>query len=76
VARVQEDAGHPEDALRTCRDALYWAREAGEKRLEGAVLLRMADTLERLGDPAGARLQRAAARRLLPAGEVPDDGEV
>jgi len=76
VARVQEYAGHPEDALRTCRDALYWAREAGEKRLEGAVLLRMADTLERLGDPAGARLQRAAARRLLPAGEVPDDGEV
>jgi tetratricopeptide (TPR) repeat protein len=76
VARVQEYAGHPEEALRTCRDALYWAREAGEKRLEGAVLLRMADTLERLGDPAGARLQRAAARRLLPAEEVPDDREV
>jgi tetratricopeptide (TPR) repeat protein len=73
VARVQEYAGHPEEALRTCRDALYWAREAGEKRLEGAVLLRMADTLERLGDPAGARLQRAAARRLLPADEVPGD---
>lgn len=71
VARVQEYAGHPEDALRTCRDALYWARQAGERRLEGAVLLRMADTLDRLGDPAGARLQRAAARRLLPAAEIP-----
>ncbi|MFF3948678.1 NB-ARC domain-containing protein [Streptomyces sp. NPDC001902] len=75
VARVQEYAGHPEDALRTCRDALYWARQAGERRLEGAVLLRMADTLERLGDPAGARLQRAAARRLLPAEEIPQPEE-
>ncbi|MDX3074983.1 tetratricopeptide repeat protein [Streptomyces sp. MI02-7b] len=75
VARVQEYAGHPEDALRTCRDALYWARQAGERRLEGAVLLRMADTLDRLGDRAGARLQRAAARRLLPASEIPRSPE-
>ncbi|WP_431967848.1 NB-ARC domain-containing protein [Actinacidiphila sp. bgisy160] len=75
VARVQEYAGHPEDALRTCRDALYWARQAGERRLEGAVLLRMADTLDRLGDPAGARLQRAAARLLLPAEEIPQPEE-
>ncbi|MDJ0343178.1 tetratricopeptide repeat protein, partial [Streptomyces sp. PH10-H1] len=72
AARVQEYAGHPEDALRTCRDALYWARQAGDGRLEGAVLLRMADTLDRLGDPGGARLQRAAAKRLLSPGEVPD----
>lgn len=71
AARVQEYAGHPEDALRTCRDALYWARQAGDERLEGAVLLRMADTLDRLGDPGGARLQRAAAKRLLSPGEVP-----
>ncbi|WP_407646019.1 tetratricopeptide repeat protein [Actinacidiphila oryziradicis] len=69
VARVQEYAGHPEDSLRTCRDALYWARQAGERRLEGAVLLRMADTLDRLGDPAGARLQRAAADHLLQTDE-------
>ncbi|MFE0632395.1 NB-ARC domain-containing protein [Streptomyces sp. NPDC058864] len=75
VARVQEYAGHPEDALRTCRDALYWARQAKERRLEGAVLLRMADTLDRLGDSAGARLQRAAARRLLPAEEIPQPGQ-
>ncbi|HEY5836852.1 MAG TPA: tetratricopeptide repeat protein [Streptomyces sp.] len=71
AARVQEYAGHPEDALRTCRDALYWARQAGERRLEAAVLLRLADTLDRLGDPGGARLQRAAAERLFRPGEFP-----
>jgi hypothetical protein len=65
VAQVQEYAGRPEEALRTCRDALHWARQAGERRLEGAVLLRMAGTLERLDDPAGAGLQRAAAKELM-----------
>ncbi len=72
AARVQEYAGHPEDALRTCRDALYWARQAGERRLEAAVLLRLADTLDRLGDHGGARLQRTAARRLFRPGEFPE----
>ncbi|MEU6853398.1 tetratricopeptide repeat protein [Actinacidiphila alni] len=67
AARVQEYAGYPEDALRSCRDALYWARTAGERRLEGAILLRLADTLDRLGDPSGAAAQRAAANRLLTA---------
>ncbi|WP_405579877.1 ATP-binding protein [Streptomyces sp. NBC_01190] len=71
AARVQEYAGHSEDALRTCRDALHWARQAGERRLEAAVLLRLADALDRLGDPSGAALQRAAARRLLQPGEFP-----
>lgn len=71
AARVQEYAGHPEDSLRTCRDALHWARQAEDQRLEGAVLLRMADTLDRLGDPGGARLQRTAAKRLLSPGEIP-----
>jgi tetratricopeptide (TPR) repeat protein len=71
AARVQEYAGHPEDALRTCRDALYWARQAGERRLEAAVLLRLADTLDRLGDSSGARLQRTAAERLFRPGEFP-----
>jgi tetratricopeptide (TPR) repeat protein len=70
-ARVQEYAGHPEDALRTCRDALYWAREARERRLEAAVLLRLADALDRLGDSSGAGLQRAAAQRLFRPGEFP-----
>nr|WP_237554486.1 tetratricopeptide repeat protein [Streptomyces sp. SID4948] len=71
AARVQEYAGHPEDALRTCRDALYWARQAGEQRLEAAVLLRLADTLDRLGDSGGAALQRVAAQRLFRPGEFP-----
>ncbi|WP_435131572.1 tetratricopeptide repeat protein [Actinacidiphila sp. bgisy144] len=71
AARVQEYAGLPEDALRTCRDALYYARQVGERRLEAAVLLRLADALQHLGDTGGADLQRAAARRLLRAGERP-----
>jgi tetratricopeptide (TPR) repeat protein len=71
AARVQEYAGRPEDALRTCRDALYWARKAGERRLEGAVLLRLAEVLDRLGDTSGAALQRAAASRLFRPGESP-----
>ncbi|MBY8878532.1 tetratricopeptide repeat protein [Actinacidiphila acidipaludis] len=71
AARVQEYAGHPEDALRTCRDALYWARQAGERRLEAAVLLRLADALDRLGDSSGAGLQRSAAQRLFRPGEFP-----
>lgn len=65
VARVLEYAGHPEDSLRTCREALRWARHLDDVRLEAGVLLRMADTLDRLGDPAGARVQREQAERLL-----------
>jgi tetratricopeptide (TPR) repeat protein len=74
AARVQEYAGYPEDALRTCRDALYWARKAGERRLEAAILLRLADTLDRLGDPGGATIQRAAANGLLSAGPQAGSG--
>ncbi|NUT48466.1 MAG: hypothetical protein HOV94_14325, partial [Saccharothrix sp.] len=65
LARVWEYAGYPEECLRTCREALRWARYCEEPRLEASVLLRMADTLDRLGDPAGARVQRAEAERLL-----------
>jgi tetratricopeptide (TPR) repeat protein len=65
LSRVQEYAGKPEDALRTVREALQWARKAPDAELEGTVLLRMAETLERLGDAAGAGLQRAAAQGLL-----------
>ncbi|MDF3290450.1 tetratricopeptide repeat protein [Streptomyces silvisoli] len=68
AAGVQEVAGQPEESLRTYRDALHWARQAADAPVEGTVLLRMADTLERLGDPAGARLQRAAAEELLGRG--------
>lgn len=65
VARVQEYAGRPEEALRTCLEALDIARRAGDGRLEAALQLRIADTLDRLGDPAAAGLHRAVGERLL-----------
>ncbi|GAA2933159.1 tetratricopeptide repeat protein [Streptomyces enissocaesilis] len=65
VARVQEYAGRPEESLRTCREAVEWARRADDVRLHAALELRLADTLDRLGDPAAARLHRTAAERLL-----------
>src|SRR5690606_27089709 len=51
LARVQEYAGRPEDSLRTCREAVEGARRAQDTRLQAALHLRLADTLERLGDP-------------------------
>ncbi len=65
AAGVQQAAGHLEDALRIGHEALHWARQAADARVEGVILLRMADILDRLGDPAGARLQREAAAPLL-----------
>lgn len=65
AARVQEYAGRPEESLRTCEDAVEWARRAQDVRLQAALQLRLADTLDRLGDPAAARLHRSAAERLL-----------
>ena len=55
LARVQEYAGRPEESLRTCQEAVEWARRAEDDRLQAALQLRLADTLERLGDPAAAR---------------------
>lgn len=69
IARVQEYAGRPQEALRTCLEAVEQARQAGDVRLEAAVRLRLADTLERLGDPPAAGLHRGEAERLLAAGE-------
>ncbi|MFE0423460.1 tetratricopeptide repeat protein [Streptomyces sp. NPDC058953] len=69
AARVQEYAGRPEESLRTCREAVEWARQAGDVRLQAALRLRLADTLDRLGDPAAARLQRSGAERLLEAAD-------
>ncbi|MFE1924469.1 tetratricopeptide repeat protein [Streptomyces asoensis] len=71
LARVQEYAGRPEESLRTCQEAVEWARRAEDTRLQAAVQLRMADTLERLGDPAAAGLHRSAAERIL-GEEIPD----
>ncbi|MFJ5532264.1 tetratricopeptide repeat protein [Streptomyces sp. NPDC093261] len=65
LARVQEYAGRPEESLRTCHEAVEWARRAEDDRLLAALRLRLADTLERLGDPAAARLHRGAAERIL-----------
>ncbi|MFI9588005.1 tetratricopeptide repeat protein [Streptomyces sp. NPDC052236] len=65
AARVQEYAGRPEESLRTCHEAVDWARRAGDVRLQAALQLRLADTLDRLGDPAAARLHRTTAERLL-----------
>lgn len=65
AARVQEYAGRPEESLRTCTAALSLAAEARDGRLEAALQLRIADTLDRLGDPAAARLHRGLGERLL-----------
>ncbi|MFF9349824.1 tetratricopeptide repeat protein [Streptomyces sp. NPDC014734] len=65
AARVQEYAGRPRESLRTCQEAVDRAARAGDARLQAALELRLADTLERLGDPAAARLHRGLADRLL-----------
>ncbi|WP_326696773.1 tetratricopeptide repeat protein [Streptomyces sp. NBC_01754] len=65
AARVQEYAGRPQESLRTCREAVALARGAGDTRLHAALELRLADTLDRLGDPASAGLHRATGERLL-----------
>ncbi|MFC5154674.1 tetratricopeptide repeat protein [Streptomyces amakusaensis] len=67
AARVQEYAGRPQESLHTCHEAVEWARRAGDRRLQAALQLRLADTLERLGDPAAAGLHRTTAERLLEA---------
>nr|WP_245001717.1 tetratricopeptide repeat protein [Streptomyces alfalfae] len=67
MARVQEYAGRPEESLRTCQEAVELARHADDVRLQAALQLRLADTLERLGDPTAARLHRGAAERMLGA---------
>ncbi|MGW7170680.1 tetratricopeptide repeat protein [Streptomyces sp. NPDC054884] len=72
LARVQEYAGRPEESLRTCEEAAEWAGRAEDTRLQAALHLRLADTLERLGDPAAGRLHRGAAERILE--QEPSDG--
>jgi tetratricopeptide (TPR) repeat protein len=74
MARVQEYAGRPEESLRTCQEAVEWARQAKDVRLQAALQLRLADTLDRLGDPAAAKLHRGAAERML-GEELPIEGK-
>ncbi|MFE6484392.1 tetratricopeptide repeat protein [Streptomyces sp. NPDC057757] len=71
LARVQEYAGRPEESLRTCQEAAELARRADDVRLQAALQLRLADTLDRLGDPAAAKLHRVAAGRML-GDELPE----
>ncbi|MFB6439331.1 tetratricopeptide repeat protein [Streptomyces sp. NPDC056411] len=70
VARVHEGAGRPERALRICQEALDLARKAADGHLEAVLQLRIADTLDRLGDPAAAGLHRSVGEHLL--GDHPD----
>ncbi|WP_081239240.1 NB-ARC domain-containing protein [Streptomyces viridosporus] len=65
LARVQEYAGRPEESLRTCREAVEWATRAEDTRLQAALHLRLADSFERLGDPASAALHRGTAECML-----------
>ncbi|MFB8772561.1 tetratricopeptide repeat protein [Streptomyces broussonetiae] len=65
LARVQEYAGRPEESLHTCQEAVGWARRADDVRLQAALHLRIADTLDHLGDPTAAGLHRSAAERML-----------
>ncbi|MGY1434796.1 tetratricopeptide repeat protein [Streptomyces reniochalinae] len=65
VARVQECAGRPHEALRSGDQALAAARGAADGRLEAALELRAAGVCERAGHPGAARRHRAAAERLL-----------
>ncbi|WP_329342111.1 tetratricopeptide repeat protein [Streptomyces sp. NBC_01352] len=73
LARVQEYAGRLEESMETCLEAVEWARRAEDVRLQAALQLRLADTLEHLGDPAAASLHRGAAERLL--AEEPQEPE-
>lgn len=76
MARVQEYAGRPEECLRTCHEAAEWARAADDVRLQAALQVRLADTMERLGDPTAAGLHRAAAARMLGSEFIEVTGDV
>lgn len=67
AGRVQEYAGRAEESMRTCLEALRLAGQTRDRRLRGALLLRLADCAERLGRLADAEAHRAEAALLLPA---------
>ncbi|MER5476576.1 tetratricopeptide repeat protein [Streptomyces sp. NPDC002734] len=71
LAHAQEHAGRFEESLRTYREAITWTRRAEDGRLEAGLHLRLADVLERLGDPSAARLHRQSAERL-PSDDLSD----
>ncbi|MFJ5678770.1 tetratricopeptide repeat protein [Streptomyces sp. NPDC093097] len=63
AAGVHEGAGELDAALRSRLEALELARAATDAELEADLQLRIAETLDRLGDPAAARVHRAAGER-------------
>ncbi|MFI2428242.1 tetratricopeptide repeat protein [Streptomyces sp. NPDC018955] len=75
LARVQEYAGRLDESLRTCQEAVDWADRAEDTRLQAALHLRLADSFERLGDPASAALHRGTAERMLAEEALEDDAE-
>ncbi|MEU7473298.1 tetratricopeptide repeat protein [Streptomyces sp. NPDC044984] len=75
LARVQEYAGRLDESLRTCQEAVDWACRAEDTRLQAALHLRLADSFERLGDPASAALHRGTAERMLAEEALEDDFE-
>ncbi|KUL33883.1 hypothetical protein ADL22_32285 [Streptomyces sp. NRRL F-4489] len=64
AAGVREHAGDLAAALGERLTALEFARAAKDTSLEAGLQLRIAEILDRLGDPAAARLHRAAADRI------------
>ncbi|WP_326600760.1 tetratricopeptide repeat protein [Streptomyces sp. NBC_01803] len=65
TARVHEHAGRAEEALRTGAEALRLAEGTGDRRLQAAFRLRLAECADRLGRTAVAAVHRQAAERLL-----------
>nr|WP_202487157.1 tetratricopeptide repeat protein [Streptomyces sp. SID8354] len=64
AAEVHEHAGKLNEALHSCLAALDFARAAADVTKEARLQLRIAELLDRLGDPAAARLHRAVGERL------------
>ncbi|WP_438488706.1 tetratricopeptide repeat protein [Streptomyces sp. S186] len=64
AAEVHEHAGKLDEALHSCRAALDFARAAADVTKEARLHLWIAELLDRLGDPAAARLHRAVGERL------------
>lgn len=75
VARVQEYADRPQEAVRTCRLALEAVKGAQDERLRAALLLRLADACDRIGDVREGRKHRQAADELLQPGNDGRDAE-
>ncbi|MFE6688118.1 tetratricopeptide repeat protein [Streptomyces sp. NPDC057743] len=70
AAGVHERAGQLDAALGSRLEAVDLARAAADGELEADLQLRIAELLDRLGDPEAARLHRAAGERCRK--EIPE----